>query len=465
MMNAKISKLAKAGLAVMLLALAVWAPVKAAEGIDLNRAKLADVRSAAKDVEVPAITAPSVAAARQPAVARAADMKDWTVMVYMNAKNNLGKYADLNVTEMEEVGSTANMNVVVEIGHLHQGSQRMFIQKKTGDTSNSIVLSTDTAADMGDYKHAIDFAQWAKASYPAKHYMFILWNHGGGWLDPVPQAFFGTKAISIDEDAKDYIRTPQLGEILRQIGPVEVFGMNACLMQMAEVAYEVKDYAGVIIGSEETLLVRGFDYNALLSYITGNPDAAPASIGKVVVDGWQNFMESSSQLSALPGTMSTLNPQALNALPAKLDAFSGAVMNANDTDAVNYALKNVIRFTSLAGESDVNKDMSTYGDLYDFASLVASQSKDAGVQAAASDLMSYITGTLVLSNIGVHTDKQGQDYSKCRGIAINLTMKRKPVPAQFTQILETKYSDLALGKASHWADFVAWTDKVWASAK
>ena len=460
MMNAKISKLAKAGIAVMLLALAVWAPVKAAEGIDLNRAKLADVRSAAKDVEVPAITAPAVAAARQPAVARAADMKDWTVMVYMNDKNNLGKFADMNVSEMEEVGSTANMNVVVELGKLHNGSQRMFIQKKTGDTSNSTVLSADPNADMGDYKHAIDFVQWAKASYPAKHYMFILWNHGLGLIDPVMH-----KGISFDDDTKNYIRTPELAEIFRQAGPVDVFGMNACLMQMAEVGYEVKDYVGAIVGSEETMLAYGFDYNALLSYITATPDASPASIGKVVVDAWHDFMESTPQIAAIPGTMSTLNPQALNGLPAKLDAFSGAVMNANDTDAVNYAITNVVRFTSIAGDTDTYKVLSTYGDLYDFARLVSSQSKDAGVQSAASDLMSYITGTLVQSNTAVHVDKQGQDYSKCRGIAINLTMKRKPVPAQFAQIIETKYTDLAMSKAGHWADFVAWTDKVWASAK
>ena len=465
MINTKTSKLAVAGFAAMTLAFIVTTPAKAVDGVNLNSSQLSDLRAAAGDVQIPAAT-PAVSSS---VTARAASgaPKSWTVMVYLDAKNSLSNFADPYVSALEKVGSTANMNVVVEEGKLHQGSKRLFINKSAGGASKSQVISSDMNSDMGDYKHAIDFVKWAKTSYPAKHYMFVMWNHGGGWVDPIPQAYFpasksaiSVKSISIDEDAKDYIRTPQLGEILRQAGPVDVFNLYACLMQMGEVAYEVKDNAGVIVASEETMAASQYYYNGVISYITANPDASPAAVGKVIVDAWQNYMTSIPQLAQIPGTMSTVDPKALADLPAKLDAFSSAVMNANDTDAVNYALQNVLRFESFDG---VEED-SIYGDLYDFASLVSSQSKDPAVLSSSSDLMDYITGTLVLSNIGLHVDKSGQDYSRARGIAIDLTMKNRAPKYQLSKIMETKYSDLALGKASHWADFVAWTDKAWAEA-
>jgi hypothetical protein len=360
------------------------------------------------------------------------------------------------------------MNVVVEIGRLHQGSQRLLVEKTTGKTVNDVVLSNNPTADMGDYKDAVDFIKFAKANYPARHYMFILWNHGLGWLDPImqqPAAGGSSKGISFDDDTHNYIRTPQLGEIFREAGSVDVYAANACLMQMAETAYEIKDYVKVIIGSEETMLAYGFDYQALLTYIDSNPGAQPADIGAELVQTWHDFMESAPQIAKIPGTLSTLDPAAMAQLPGKLDAFSGAVMAANDTAAVDYALTNVIRFTSILGDTDTTKSVSTYGDLYDFTRLICEKTTDPAVKAAGADLMNFITNDLVLSYTGVHTDAQGQDYSRTRGISIDLTMKRKLKPGQFDSILETKYKDLALSKASRWAGFVDWTDNVWAAAK
>ena len=454
MRQIKLDRLFSAGFMALALAILAVAPSKATDGIELNRSQLSDVSAAAGALLVPTVSRPVNANTVRDAAPAA--QKQCTVMVFLNAKYTLSQFADPFVSALEKVGSTANMNVVVEEGKKGQGSTRLFIEKSKGD-----VVASYASSDMGDYKHVIDFMQWAKTNYPAKHYMLVIWNHGGGWLDPVPQAYFPSKSISIDEDAKDYIRTPQLGEILRQAGPVDVLNFYACLMQMAEVSYEVKDYAGAVVGSEETMAAGQYYYDGVLSYIDAHPDAAPADIGSVIVSAWQDYMNSIPDLAQVPGTMSTLDTKALADLPAKVDAFSGAVMNANDTDAVTYALQNVIRFESVDG----NAGDATYGDLYDFASLLSSQSKDATVQSSAKDLMDYISGKLVLSNVGVHVDENGQDYSRCHGISINLPMKTSADEAKINKILETKYSDLAFGKASHWADFTAWADKAWIASQ
>lgn len=410
------------------------------------------------------VAVPSVA---QGVVSEPGAVKDWTIMFYLNGENNLGPQFAVAVDSMEQVGSTANMNVVVELGLQQQGAKRMFIRKKTGAVSSSVVVSSNPAADMGNYKDAIDFMKWAKSSYPAKHYMFVIGNHGGGWRDLVwtglPANNASTKGISYSS-ANDYIHTQQLGEIFRQAGPVDVFFMHACSMQMAEVDYEVKDYVGVIVASEEALYMGGgISYIDLLDYIAAHPDAPAASIGRVLEKSEQTGM---AQYDAnIPATLSTINAAALRGLPAKLNAFADAVMNANDTTAAAYAVKNVLRFNSPTTDEDAEKMESTYVDLYDFVKLLSQQSGNTGVNIAAQNLMNYITGELILSSISEHVDTQGVDYRRCKGIAINMTLKDHNPTNQLGTLTfrdGTKYADIALSKASHWADFVAWTDKVWA---
>ncbi len=49
-----------------------------------------------------------------PSEVRAKDA-EWTVMIYMNAKNNLEPYALKNFHDIAEVGSTEDVNILVEM--------------------------------------------------------------------------------------------------------------------------------------------------------------------------------------------------------------------------------------------------------------------------------------------------------------------------------------------------------------
>jgi hypothetical protein len=44
--------------------------------------------------------------------------KKWTVMVFLNAANNLEPYGIEDMNEMEKIGSTRDVNVVVELAAL-----------------------------------------------------------------------------------------------------------------------------------------------------------------------------------------------------------------------------------------------------------------------------------------------------------------------------------------------------------
>jgi len=446
-----------------------------ADDFNLNGLSAADIK--------PAADAKGIFGFVHPNKPKPMAQKEWTVMVFMNAKNNLsdgkllglvGKYAEKNLDMMKKVGTTDKVNVAVEIGLKGKGSRRILVQKAGLFNTDETLYGNYPDADMGDYKRVIEFVKWAKVTFPAKHYMLVLWNHGLGWIDPnqtLHTAGTGAseKGILFDDETKNYVRTKQLGEILKQTGYVDVFAMNACLMQMAEVGYEVKDYTGLILASEETMLAQGFDYEKLLGFMNSNPSFTNEQLSDFMISWERQFIAGGMNIGPLHvpfgnvgATMSTVRPQELNNLPPYLDAFTNAVMANNETEAVKKAIDTAVRFSSLAPDKDKKKLIAPYVDLYDFASIVGENAASPAVKQAAANLMDFVKTKLVMRSVGLNSDAEnGYDYTRVGGIAVNMTMKIKTVPPQLADIYETKYPDLSLSQASQWDEFVTWTDGVW----
>ncbi|OGS08870.1 MAG: hypothetical protein A2270_05675 [Elusimicrobia bacterium RIFOXYA12_FULL_51_18] len=442
-----------------------------AQDLNLNGISAADVKAMEADKGILDFIKPDKPEAPQ---AR----KEWTIMVFMNAKNNLsdsqlmglvGKWAEKDIAEMKKVGTTSKVNVVVEHGAKGKGSRRLLIGKKGGFfSSGEKVYGEYPNADMGDYKRVVEFVQWSKKTFPARKYMLVLWNHGLGWIDPKMQKNSAGKGILFDDETGNYVRTRQMGEMMRQAGYVDVLMQNACLQQMAEVLYEMKDYAGLFVGSEETMLAQGFDYEKLLNFVNGNTAFTDGQLSDFLMNwlrefyaGGMNIGPISMPLDSIGATLSTVRPAALNELPAYLNAFTGAAMRNNETEAVKAAVAKAIRFTSL-DPKDTKKTIAPYADLYDFAGILGRGAVSQETRQAAENLMGFIKNRLVLRSVGLNKDAvNGYNYGNVGGIAINATMKVKTVPPQLEAVFETKYGDLSLSKASQWDEFVAWTDGVW----
>ncbi|MFA6433859.1 MAG: clostripain-related cysteine peptidase [Elusimicrobiales bacterium] len=400
--------------------------------------------------------------------------KDWTVMVFMSAKNNLSS-AELqrdakDLLEMKQIGATGKVNIVVEHGAAGRSVRRLLIGGKTGGgPAGETVYAEYPGADMGDYKQVADFVQWARKTFPARKYMLVLWGHGSGWIDRSNDEIFGApvkkgRGIFNDEEQQHYIRTSELREMMRLAGHVDILMMNACLMQMAEVLYEMKDYAGLIAGSEASLTVTGFDYEALLDFMNKNPSFTDEQFGDFITGWFRGFYSDSRvmdgqvfPLGVMPATLSVVRPSAFSELPARLDAFTGAVMRNNESAAVITAIDKVIRFDDPRGDAITG---SPYADLYDFVRLVGGAAGSPETRQAAGQLMDFIKNRLVLNSIGLHslhyTNKY--DYSQVGGLSINAT--RRPAWAVDLKSEYTKYGDLALSKDSQWDEFTAWTDGV-----
>ena len=157
----------------------------------------------------------------------------------------------------------------------------------TYENGRPIGANEPTELNLGDQSTLTHFLNWVFRNFPADYYGLILWNHGGGW-QPRSRERAGIfwlpskglrlcgkarpiRGICWDEtDNGDFLTTKEMANAIAGStrGFVEVVGFDACLMQMLEVAYEAKDVAKYMVGSEEVIGGIGWAYHVILSQIS-----------------------------------------------------------------------------------------------------------------------------------------------------------------------------------------------------
>ena len=387
------------------------------------------------------------------APAGAPAQKEWTIMVYLNGKNDLEQAALDDLNEMERAGSTAKVSVVAELGRIKgfaasngnwTGVRRYYVTKdRNPKVVTSKLLQDLGEADMGDYRTLADFGRWAKAAYPAKRYMLIVWNHGSGWEKrPVMDLGALTKGISFDDASKNHMDTPQLGRALGEIGKVDLYASDACLMQMPEVDYELKNYADYMIGSEETEPAEGYAYAAFLAPLEGRPAMSAAELAKIVVDSYS----AQYRRTRTGSTLSFVKTAALDGLAERVKDWTSAVMAAGMKREVKDAINSAMSYDHWGNK-----------DLYSFVELVSAGTADAAVRERSAELLRYISGELVLYSrstdqaaVDDNGDEGGgvspKDYSGSHGLAAYLPGTK----------INDGYGELAWASASGWPKFMSW---------
>jgi len=421
--------------------------------INFDGGKALDIRGEISNMEVPAPAAqgekcpildwlfgkPNPNPKPQPPLRVA---NEWTIMVFINGKNDLEEFALKDINEMEMVGSNSKMKIVVEVGRMAgydvsdgdwKGARRFLIEKDDDPSKvNSPVIQNLGNVDMGSYSNLAAFGKWAKATYPAKKYMLIVWNHGSGWLKLAKGL---NKGISYDKETGNHINTPQLGLALKEIGGVDVYGSDACLMQMAEVVYEIKDYAKYIVGSEETEPGDGYTYNTFLGMVAARPEMSPVELGKAAVNAYSDHYQSLRKES----TQSLIKSVFIPRLLSLTNGFTNAVIKAGEKELARSARDNAVQFA-----------ITDNKDLYDFVRLVVAGSNNADVKMKGQILMTAISSELVMlsrTNNGLNfLWLEPKDYSLAKGIAAYLP----------SGSLGTGYTELRWAKYSNWDEFITW---------
>ncbi len=356
--------------------------------------------------------------------------KEWTFMVFLNADNNLDSAGVDDLEEMQKVGSDSNINVVVQIDREHSGTKRLYVNKGT-----STLLENMGEVDMGNWKNLVSFVKFSIEKYPAKKYALVIWNHGSGWKTPVPVF----KGISYDDTNGTNIETGELGLAMAQIKTligkeIDILGFDACLMNMLEVCYEVKDSVSYVVGSEETEPGDGWPYNTVLGELSKAPKMKAAQFAYKIV---KKYISSYYALGLVVSvTQSAVNCKALRYTAKIFDEVSEILIKKF------YSNKNMLFETYAEVQKFVYKD---YVSLFHLVDLIAKKTNDVELKAKLKSLKN-VESLVVLKN-----GKFGFKTTKARGLSIYF-----PGPEMYYYSF---YKNLSFSKVCRWGTLLSMLHK------
>lgn len=223
---------------------------------------------------------------------QASQRAKWTILVYLDADNDLESAGMTNLNQMEAVGSTNDVHIIVQMdriqGYDSSGGDwtdtRRYLVTRDSDMSamRSTRLDDEPLGelDMADWRTLRHFVEWGMREFPADHYCLILWDHGTGWQFRAASALPRAKYIIADDTTYSHMNITELAQALRGL-KVDVIAFDACLMQQIEVAYEIRDSASYMAGSPAAEPSPGYNYQTLLSRISGA--TTPIEFGRAIV--------------------------------------------------------------------------------------------------------------------------------------------------------------------------------------
>ena len=317
----------------------------------------------------------------------------WTIMVYLDGDNNLEDAAIDDVNEMEMIGSSDEVNIIVQFDRIDSYDEtngdwkdtRRFriIQDEDEQIIGSPAVQTPGELNMGDPATLTDFINWSVTNYPADHYALILWNHGGGWYKSMekPAGKKETpnfKDVCYDDTDGDVLTNIEVGEAIAASGiHFDMLAYDACVMGMIEVAYQTRNTTDVVLFSEDFVPWDGFAYTEFLDSLTSRPDMTVEELSESIIVAYGRYYEDNITLAAF-------HEDGIREIAEKLDTLTARILENGDVwDTVGMAWQNAWRFTY------------TYMDLGSFANEFGNAIMNSGLKQAASDLNSAVTNATI----------------------------------------------------------------------
>jgi Clostripain family len=395
----------------------------------------------------------------------------WTVMVYMAGNNSLSDAAGEDLEEMHHVGASEELRVLCFMKQ-RDGSGAFHIELGARGRDDEREPLGDV--DSGDPQTLVDFVRWAAGRAPAERYALVLWNHGGGFapddLDqlysevrgargptgvsrrelnrranqPLARLLFsssvktvlaepdeGTRQICNDDGTGHSLDTLELENVLSAAteaieGPLDLLGMDACLMSNFEVGYQVRALARVVVGSEDLEPGAGWPYERVLGDLAARPEMDAAELGELIVRHYvDSYRERPDQW---PVTQAALDA-------AAVEEFAAAVGRLGD--ALREELGRDWREINRAHALAIGFDMELV-DLRSFCANLQNGELSEPVKRAAGDVLEALEpGGYVLAH-----SELGPKVEGCGGTTVYL-----PQPSVG---VSRYYADLAFAADEHW---------------
>ena len=179
----------------------------------------------------------------------------------------------------------------------------------TGSPEEEAVITDDT--DSGSPITLYNFISFCIQNYPAEHYLVVLSGHAGGTeRDYLMRDDSSSGSLTFNELKKVFKRVRE-HDLDR---PIDIIGMDNCLMSMAEICYELRGLAEIVIGCESFSPASGWPYREVLERLAKDfvrPCSRPGQsavelAARAIVKEYVNYY-ASYWMAGLSVTQSALN--------------------------------------------------------------------------------------------------------------------------------------------------------------
>jgi hypothetical protein len=414
----------------------------------------------------------------------------WTILIYIAAHNNLEHLGQRSLSQILGVGSTPQLNLTV----LYDGP-RTAARYRAGEQGLAAFEEPLANFDSGDPDALLHTARWAYMQCPAERYGLILWSHGSGWRPeeiervakqargdsavdtgesvqraaaPGSMALFRStlqtilkvdkpaeRAICFDDGTGRSLDTLELERIAREIQivigkPLDLLGMDACLMASLEVAYQLRRSVSYLVASEE--LVPGFSwpYDTILGELCTAPERSARELAISIVQHYSEFY------TVNPPAVGDVTKVALDLskageLARSIDCLADTLIADMDNQADELWKAQLSTFEHESRQKKRENTKFRY-HLWDAASLAARLANGAvnhAVREAAREVVtSFKAGGAILAEA-----HHGAWFDGIGGVSIYLVPPRK-------QRISPFYEDLAFAKETRWHEMLkGWADE------
>lgn len=328
------------------------------------------------------------------------DLAEYTVMLYGCSDKALDSALIDNLNQALAYGSTpkVKMTAMVKFSREMQtdpdrkGTRYFTIAKNKIEN-----LHTYSAqVPLYDPVNIAKFILQSKMLAPAKNYILVLWNHGGGW-DPKNDP--KSRAIIYDDNLGD--RAISLNELVAGIKlsktQLKMVYYDACLMGMLENLYAMSSVAEYALGAEHLTPGEGGEYTELLKELNEAPSLVHAmeNYTETVMAGWDegntdgqlNYdigLTDLKQLRAVAMQMRKISLELVNTYPRYRTAYNQAAESSyypDKTSPFYDVVDYVYNLASWSGNPTLSTYLTELCTLADKALVCSQRSKSLGNQA------------------------------------------------------------------------------------
>jgi hypothetical protein len=391
----------------------------------------------------------SLAASPDLAAAQTPSPVEWTVIVYLDADNDLEAPQMHDLREMLKVGSSAAVNIVV-LADRHAEGAGKYSNDAVANLANwtgAKLLRVETGrlqeladwgeANMGDPATLSRLLATAQRDFPARKYALIFGDHGMSW-----------PGVAVDETSGgDMLTTLEIASVLQESfavnGKLELVGFDACVMASLEVASAVAPFAHYLVASEEIEPSEGWDYTAWLTALNGAANADGVALGRIIVDTYRESFANNDQGKGV--TLSVIDLAKVAPLQRAVEVLAAAA-KTQLTKSGREAWVSLARArsdTEEFGRSTGARPGSLGYDLQGFARNVAKQIQVSEVQRAAGSVQAAVRDA-------VRYEIHGQARPNASGMSIFF-------PPDLGQLIargETSYDETSFAQSNRWFPFL-----------